>query len=89
MLILLIINNHCCLHDFSFIFIYIFPCSIELDYAVVELILARLPTERFKRNVVRGKLDLVGKYPDPIYLSFFIPFSSSNEGSKKGIEGNA
>ncbi|CAG9829802.1 unnamed protein product [Diabrotica balteata] len=30
------------------------------DFAVVELTLERLPTERFKRNVVRGKLDLVG-----------------------------
>ncbi|XP_072379246.1 sodium channel protein Nach [Diabrotica undecimpunctata] len=29
------------------------------DFAVVELTLERLPTERFKRNVVRGKLDLV------------------------------
>ncbi|XP_057664500.1 pickpocket protein 28-like [Diorhabda carinulata] len=32
---------------------------IEEDYAIVDLQLDRLPTERFKRNVVRGKLDLV------------------------------
>ncbi|CAH1993032.1 unnamed protein product [Acanthoscelides obtectus] len=33
--------------------------GILSEYAVVELILDRLPTERFKRNVVKGKLDLV------------------------------
>ncbi|KAJ8964777.1 hypothetical protein NQ314_004643 [Rhamnusium bicolor] len=33
--------------------------GIELDYAIVEIYLESLPTERFKRNVVRGKLDLV------------------------------
>lgn len=32
----------------------------------VEIALVELPTERYKRNVVRGKLDLVGK----IYLTF-------------------
>lgn len=36
--------------------------AIEDNYAVVEFILERLPSERFKRNVVRGKLDLVGRY---------------------------
>ncbi|XP_060533923.1 sodium channel protein Nach-like [Cylas formicarius] len=33
--------------------------SIAEDYAVVELALERLPTERYKRNVVMGLLDLV------------------------------
>ncbi|EFA08448.1 sodium channel protein Nach [Tribolium castaneum] len=33
--------------------------GIPEDYAIVELALERLPTERYKRNVVRGKLDLV------------------------------
>ncbi|KAJ8954260.1 hypothetical protein NQ318_005856 [Aromia moschata] len=33
--------------------------GIIADHAVVELSLERLPTERFKRNVVRGKLDLI------------------------------
>ncbi|CAG9815204.1 unnamed protein product [Phaedon cochleariae] len=33
--------------------------GIVEDYAIVKLSLERLPTERFKRNVVRGKLDLV------------------------------
>jgi amiloride-sensitive sodium channel len=28
-------------------------------YSIIEISLAGLPTERFKRNVVRGKLDLV------------------------------
>lgn len=32
-----------------------------MDYAIVEITLERLPSERLKRNVVRGKLDLVGK----------------------------
>jgi amiloride-sensitive sodium channel len=30
-------------------------------YSLIEISLANLPTERFKRNVVRGKLDLVGR----------------------------
>lgn len=30
-------------------------------YSIIEVSLANLPTERYKRNVVRGKLDLVGK----------------------------
>ena len=30
-------------------------------YSLIEVSLANLPNERFKRNVVRGKLDLVGK----------------------------
>lgn len=30
-------------------------------FSVIEVSLASLPTERYKRNVVRGKLDLVGK----------------------------
>lgn len=29
--------------------------------SIVEIGLSALPTERYKRNVVRGKLDLVGK----------------------------
>lgn len=29
--------------------------------SVVEIGLINLPTEKYKRNVVRGKLDLVGK----------------------------
>lgn len=35
--------------------------GIDKDHAVIEFTLERLPSERFKRNVVRGKLDLVGK----------------------------
>lgn len=31
------------------------------EYAVVELSLERLPSERFMRTVVHGKMDLVGK----------------------------
>jgi acid-sensing ion channel, other len=30
-------------------------------FSVIEVTLANLPTERYKRNVVRGKLDLVGE----------------------------
>lgn len=30
--------------------------------SVVEIGLVNLPTEKYKRNVVRGKLDLVGKF---------------------------
>lgn len=30
-------------------------------FSIIEVSLANLPTERYKRNVVRGKLDLVGK----------------------------
>ncbi|KAJ3650977.1 hypothetical protein Zmor_017048 [Zophobas morio] len=33
--------------------------GIPDDFAILELSLERLPTERYKRNVVRGKLDLV------------------------------
>lgn len=32
-----------------------------MDHAIVEITLERLPSERLKRNVVRGKLDLVGR----------------------------
>lgn len=39
-----------------------FVFRIAEDYAIVELSLEHLPTERFKRNVVRGKLDLVGEF---------------------------
>lgn len=31
-------------------------------YSIIEVSLASLPTERYKRNVVRGKLDLVGEW---------------------------
>jgi hypothetical protein len=36
--------------------------SFSEEFAIVDLSLERLPTERFKRNVVRGKLDLVGQF---------------------------
>ncbi|XP_018563917.1 sodium channel protein Nach-like [Anoplophora glabripennis] len=36
-----------------------FKKGIAEEYAIVKLSLEHLPTERFKRNVVRGKLDLV------------------------------
>lgn len=36
--------------------------------ADVELILAYLPTERFKRNVVRSRLDLVGKHLVNVFI---------------------
>jgi len=32
-------------------------------YSMIEVALVNLPTERYKRNVVRGKLDLVGELP--------------------------
>lgn len=38
-----------------------FFLSIKEDFAIVELKMDRLPTERFKRYIVKGKLDLVGK----------------------------
>ena len=31
-------------------------------FSTIEVTLASLPTERYKRNVVRGKLDLVGEF---------------------------
>lgn len=42
---------------------------IKEDFAAIEFTLERLPSERFKRNVVHGKLDLVGKYLCTITLS--------------------
>ncbi|KAK9746739.1 Amiloride-sensitive sodium channel [Popillia japonica] len=33
--------------------------GIHEEYAIVEISLDRLPSERFKRNVIKGKLDLV------------------------------
>lgn len=33
----------------------------DKTFSTVEISLAALPSERYKRNVVRGKLDLVGK----------------------------
>lgn len=47
--------------------VYIY--RIKEDFAAIELTLERLPSERFKRNVVHGKLDLVGKYSCTITLS--------------------
>lgn len=35
--------------------------STSENYATIEIGLAMLPSERYKRNVVRGALDLVGK----------------------------
>lgn len=40
---------------------YLFLYRIQMDHAIVEITLERLPSERLKRNVVRGKLDLVGR----------------------------
>lgn len=45
--------------------------------SVVEIGLIDLPTERYKRNVVRGKLDLVGEFIEcflvfPIKMLLFI-----------------
>lgn len=34
----------------------------DKTFSTVEIALASLPTERYKRNVIRGKLDLVGKF---------------------------
>lgn len=34
--------------------------STSEDYSLVDVTLERLPTERFRRNVVKGHLDLVG-----------------------------
>lgn len=33
----------------------------EKRYSTIEIELSALPTERYKRNVVRGRLDLVGE----------------------------
>lgn len=41
--------------------------------SVVEIGLINLPTEKYKRNVVRGKLDLVGKFNLNDLLSPFLP----------------
>ena len=38
----------------------IFDANVD-PYSLLEVSLASLPTERYKRNVVRGKLDLVGE----------------------------
>lgn len=34
--------------------------STSEDYSLVDITLERLPTERFRRNVVKGSLDLIG-----------------------------
>lgn len=47
-------------------FIKCFSIYNQNPVSKVEIALVELPTERYKRNVVRGKLDLVGK----IYLTF-------------------
>lgn len=39
-------------------------------FSIIEVSLANLPTERYKRNVVRGKLDLVGKTVALIFKCF-------------------
>lgn len=45
-------------------------------YSVVEVSLANLPTERYKRNVVRGKLDLVGKSQTFKLTKFILKFNN-------------
>jgi len=40
----------------------IFVRRITFNTSRIELTLDRLPSERYKRNVVRGKLDMVGEY---------------------------
>lgn len=59
-------------------------------YSIIEVALANLPTERYKRNVVRGKLDLVGKSSDTrspsttiksLELNDFLPLPVSVGGS--------
>lgn len=42
-------------------------CRLQGNFAAMELSLVRLPSERFKRNVVRGKLDLVGECSEFFY----------------------
>lgn len=37
-----------------------FKTSTSDNFATIEIGLAKLPSERYKRNVVRGALDLVG-----------------------------
>lgn len=46
-------------------------------YSIIELALANLPTERYKRNVVRGKLDLVGETRAPLAIVWLIRFEST------------
>lgn len=51
--------------------------------ANVEISTIALPTERYKRNVVRGRLDLVGEYSKELlilllqwsYASFYMIFN--------------
>jgi hypothetical protein len=50
-------------------------------YSIIDVSLANLPTERYKRNVVRGKLDLVGESTrsasiESLELNDFLLFSS-------------
>lgn len=47
----------------------IYSGAVE-PFSIIEVSLANLPTERYKRNVVRGKLDLVGKNTRNIWLLF-------------------
>lgn len=60
--------------DYCLVFInQLFSFSrISEKYGVVDIILDRLPTERFKRNVVKGKLDLVGNIFTYIYLFIYL-----------------
>jgi hypothetical protein len=48
---------------YSFWNVIVWLCRSASGKTEVKVILDHLPTELFKRTVVRGKLDLVGKFP--------------------------
>lgn len=58
-------------------------------FSIIEVTLASLPTERYKRNVVRGKLDLVGEFKWKLFLIVTIEitnrFSTVSIGGSTGL----
>jgi len=45
-------------------------CRTNENESIIQLMMDRLPQERLKRNVVRGRLDVIGKLH--IYFILFI-----------------
>lgn len=43
-------------------------CRTHDNESIIQLMMDRLPQERLKRNVVRGRLDVIGKL---YFLNFF------------------
>lgn len=55
-------------------------------YSIIEVSLANLPTERYKRNVVRGKLDLVGELRSAKLIdNYRIPLFTVSIGGSTGL----